>query len=79
MKWGSSLTGVGIFKQTIENIELPEVVLSRGDIMSLVLFLVLLSFSLYTTPKERIWLGSDNMKDCSLDKYIEHQRVEEKS
>lgn len=61
------LTGLGVFKQIIEHIELPEVVLARGDIMIMVLFLVLLSFSLYVTPKGKVWFGSNGMKDCSLD------------
>lgn len=56
---------------------MPEVVLARGDITSTVLFLVLLSFSLYVTPKGRVWFGSNDRKDCSLDKPIKCQRVEE--
>lgn len=52
---GVLLTGLGIFKQITEHTELPEVVLARGDIMIMVLFLVLLSFSLYVTPKGKVW------------------------
>lgn len=75
--WGKGFTGVEAFKQTIENTELPGVVLARGNVMSMVLFLALLSFFLHATPKGRVWFFTGSMKNSSLDKYIECQRVEE--